>query len=144
MLTPGDEVFNSVIALAIEAIVFMLLAYYNESVSPSEFGVSKKWNFPFTDILALFSKKNKENAEKKVGLKETFSDDIDETTLALEDEDVKNERVRVDTNNYDPNSPLVMKHMKKAYAPRAGLGEKLAVRDVSIAVEEGVVFGLLG
>jgi ABC-type Na+ transport system ATPase subunit NatA len=34
--------------------------------------------------------------------------------------------------------------MRKVYAGRGGAGPKLAVKDVTLAVEEGIVFGLLG
>jgi ABC-type multidrug transport system ATPase subunit len=37
-----------------------------------------------------------------------------------------------------------MRNMRKVYAGRGGQGPKLAVRDVTLAVEEGITFGLLG
>lgn len=64
--------------------------------------------------------------------------------MKLEDEDVKTERERVDANLFSDKCPLIMKHMRKVYPSRAGAGPKLAVRDVTLAIEEGVVLGLLG
>jgi ABC-type uncharacterized transport system ATPase subunit len=69
---------------------------------------------------------------------------IDESELKMEDQDVKDERVRVMNNNYDPDSPLIMKSMRKIYPGRGGLGPKLAVKDVTLAVESDLIFGLLG
>ena len=69
---------------------------------------------------------------------------IDEKELSMEDDDVRAERARVTANQYDPDCPLVMKNMRKIYPGRGGLGPKLAVKDVTLAVEEGVIFGLLG
>ena len=69
---------------------------------------------------------------------------IDDAELKMEDSDVKAERVRVLNRENDPNSPLIMRHMRKMYPGRGGLGPKLAVKDVTLAVEEGVIFGLLG
>ena len=40
--------------------------------------------------------------------------------------------------------PLIMKNMRKLYAGRGGVGPKLAVKDVTLAVEKNTVFGLLG
>jgi len=34
--------------------------------------------------------------------------------------------------------------MRKVYSGRGGLGEKIAVKDVTLAVEKGIIFGLLG
>ena len=62
----------------------------------------------------------------------------------MEDSDVKAERQRVIDEKYDPASPLIMKHLRKISPGRGGLGPKLAVKDVTFAVEEGVIFGLLG
>jgi ABC-type branched-subunit amino acid transport system ATPase component len=37
-----------------------------------------------------------------------------------------------------------MKNMRKIYPGRGGLGPKLAVKDVTLAVEKDLIFGLLG
>lgn len=62
----------------------------------------------------------------------------------MEDKDVKDERSRVLNNEHDPACPLIMKNMRKIYPGRGGLGPKLAVKDVTLAVESDIVFGLLG
>ncbi|KAJ3058532.1 hypothetical protein HK102_010453, partial [Quaeritorhiza haematococci] len=65
----------------------------------------------------------------------------------LEDADVRAERDRVYRKAYprDPSqTPLVMRDMRKIYPSRGGLGPKVAVKGVTLAVEEGIVFGLLG
>ena len=69
---------------------------------------------------------------------------IDESELKLEDQDVKDERSRVMKNEYNPTCPLIMKSMRKIYPGRGGLGPKLAVKDVTLAVESDLIFGLLG
>lgn len=144
MLRAGDEVLAAILFLVFEAIVFLIVALYIDAVSPSEFGISKPWNFPFLELRAMLSAKARQRRNSKLALGNTSSDNLDPKMLELEDADVKAERTRVDENGYDPKCPLVMKHMRKVYPPRAGLGPKIAVRDVSLAVEEGVVFGLLG
>ena len=111
-------------------------------VLPSEFGTRRKWYFPVTDSIAycrriLFPKsKTEEITDSVVAL------NLNEDELKFEDADVKDERRRVLENAHDPRSPLIMKQMRKVYAGRGGSGKKLAVKDVTVAVEEGVIFGL--
>lgn len=54
--------------------------------------------------------------------------------------DVTEEQQRVLNGSYAPDSPLVVKQMRKVYG--SGKEQKIAVKDVSFAVEKGVVFGL--
>ncbi|KAI8925004.1 hypothetical protein BC831DRAFT_550956 [Entophlyctis helioformis] len=148
MLVPGDEVRTVMDALAIEIFVFLGLAGYLNAVFPSEFGVRKPWHFPITEPIAAIQKYRRKKANGGVDpLSETVlavAVDVNEAETQFEDADVKAERARVDDQKYDPASPLVMKHMRKVYAGRGGAGPKLAVKDVTFAVEEGIVFGLLG
>ncbi len=60
--------------------------------------------------------------------------------LKGEDADVIAERERVLAGKYQENCPLIMKNMRKVYP----VGQKLACKDVTLAVEDGVTFGLLG
>ncbi|ORX47135.1 hypothetical protein BCR32DRAFT_298639 [Anaeromyces robustus] len=63
----------------------------------------------------------------------------------LEDDDVKAERKRVLTGQYDSDCPLVIKNFRKEYAPRIkGDSPHVAVRSATFAVENSKVFGLLG
>jgi hypothetical protein len=61
--------------------------------------------------------------------------------LSLEDEDVKTERERILGNDFDPFSPLVVKRFHKVYK-RSGLSPKVAVKDITIGIDEGTIFGL--
>ncbi|CAG8617679.1 2939_t:CDS:2, partial [Racocetra fulgida] len=65
--------------------------------------------------------------------------EIDSSEILHEDDDVKEERKKVLGNNYDPDSPLVMKRMRKVYP-----NGKLAVKEVTFAVDRNIIFGLLG
>jgi ABC-type polysaccharide/polyol phosphate transport system ATPase subunit len=69
---------------------------------------------------------------------------IDEKETQFEDADVKAERKRVIEATSLRDCPLVLKNMRKVYAGRGGQGPKLAVKDVTFAVEKDVIFGLLG
>ena len=117
-----------------------MLAYYFQAVLPTEFGVRKPWHFPVTDLLKKRATPNaKQEEEMAVAIQ------IDEKEVQFEDQDVKDERARVISTNFFPEEyPLVMKNMRKVFAGRGGQGPKLAVKDVSFAVEKGITFGLLG
>lgn len=124
-----------------------LLALYFNAIIPTEFGVAKPWYFPFTDAKNWW----KARKEKKMGIsgsEEQLSDQVNvvvtEEVKKLEDMDVAAERERVLSDSYSEDSPLAMKRMRKVYKGRSGLGPKIAVKDVTFAVEEGIVFGLLG
>ncbi|KND03404.1 uncharacterized protein SPPG_08886 [Spizellomyces punctatus DAOM BR117] len=136
-VTVGDEVFTAMIFMAVETVVFMGLAAYLNQVLPSEFGIRRPWHFPVTSFLESKKAKGSSSTAQPNSAVDIGSDD--------EDEDVRMERKRVYNNEYRADCPLVMKGMRKAYAPRNGRKTpKIAVKDVTLAIEEGVVFGLLG
>ncbi|KAJ3316944.1 hypothetical protein HDU76_001458, partial [Blyttiomyces sp. JEL0837] len=67
--------------------------------------------------------------------------------IPYEDSDVQAERNRIDQGLYNPSEhPVIIKHLHKKYGSRGGgrKGDKIAVKDVTFAVERGIVFGLLG
>lgn len=169
MLKPPDQVGLALIIMVIEIPVYLLLASYLNSVIPSEYGVPRKWHYPITDpIKALMKwlkggKKKKRDSEAggvtsggqghpvemfggSAMLKHDWTKEERENPgLLEEDEDVKAERRRVLSNSFDvARTPLVMVGMRKMYGGRAGKGPKVAVKDVTFAVEEGMIFGLLG
>ncbi|KAG0262066.1 hypothetical protein DFQ27_002566 [Actinomortierella ambigua] len=65
---------------------------------------------------------------------------LDAEEVQFEDADVKAERARVLHNQYSADSPLVIKNMRKVYPTN----KKLAVKNVTFAVERDIIFGLLG
>ncbi|KAJ3196136.1 hypothetical protein HK101_009969 [Irineochytrium annulatum] len=148
MVKPGDEVFTALIFMILSIPVYLALAFYLSSVLPVEFGVRKAWHFPISEPIRAMQR----NARKKANggidpLSESnlaASVKIDENETQFEDADVKAERARIDSGSYPPNSPIVVSHMRKVYGSRRGLGPKLAVKDVTFAAEEGLIFGLLG
>ncbi|KAL5032323.1 hypothetical protein RTP6_000450 [Batrachochytrium dendrobatidis] len=145
-LVPGDEVFSALMFMICEIPIFLGFAGYLSAVLPSDFGVSKSWHFPITDLI---------RAMRQLTRSRSFfeQDHVNESSLALsidtnetetEDDDVKAERLRIDRNEHSSKSPIVIRHMRKVYRKHYNIPPKIAVRDVTFAVEEGVVFGLLG
>eukprot|EP00834_Sanchytrium_tribonematis_P000418 NODE_8_length_66115_cov_0.981823.p3 type:complete len:827 gc:universal NODE_8_length_66115_cov_0.981823:24198-26678(+) len=130
---PPDNVGLALIALSLETIAYIFMAYYASQVLPSEFGTQKPWYFPFEYL----KNKMKKNSTTEEGTYTAI--EIDDKELTQEDNDVKNERARIDKGEYDPECPLIVKHMRKVYP-----NGKLAVRDVTFAVEKNSIMGLLG
>ena len=131
----GDnEVSTCTWFMFVEIPAFFFLAFYFDAIFPSEFGVKRPWHFPIT---AWLNKKDKKSTQG------TSATDAVETRF--EDQDVRDERKRVCSDTFnDAEYPLVMKNMRKIYPGRGGAGPKLAVKDVTFAVEKGITFGLLG
>lgn len=61
MVKPGNVIFNSIIILAAEVVILLLIAIYLTQVLPSDFGSQRPWNFPYTDMKAYFYGKTKNN-----------------------------------------------------------------------------------
>ncbi|KAG0019644.1 hypothetical protein BGZ82_011827 [Podila clonocystis] len=153
-LKGSDEVFQVVIALIIETFVFLGLAFYLTEVLPTEFGVRQPWHFivsgPYKRLFGKSKKSNdlegqtRKDATGSQGL--TARDQVqgeiplDPEEVKLEDLDVKQERSRVLHDSFAPDCPLVMKNMRKIYPTN----KKLAVKNVTFAVEKDTIFGLLG
>ena len=126
-LKPGDEVFNAIMMMYGCTVFFLIMTAYLSQVLPSKYGVAKRWDFPLEWIYKTFSK-----PENKVlnGL-------IKEPSVHG-DQDVIEERQRVDLGQVSKDSPLIIKHLHKSF------GKKVAVDSISFSVEKGIVFGLLG
>ncbi|KAJ3012755.1 UNVERIFIED_CONTAM: hypothetical protein HDU68_001040 [Siphonaria sp. JEL0065] len=143
----GDTEFRSLCRfLFVEIFVYGGLALYCNAVVPTEFGVALPWHFPVSSPLKAWQKANRKkgnggvdpNSEHHIAIAAT--EELDER----EDDDVRDERARVDSGKIASNPTIVVSHMKKVYPSRKGLGPKVAVRNVTFAEETGVIFGLLG
>jgi ABC-type multidrug transport system fused ATPase/permease subunit len=129
----GNPVVTGIIVMIFEVIIILLIAIYLSQVLPHQYGPTRPWNYPVKDFLALISKKNRVRSTNDLTNIQRYSDE-----LKSEDDDVRDERERITTGQYNPTCPLVIKGMRKKY------GSHLVVKDVTLAVEKGMVFGLLG
>jgi ABC-type multidrug transport system ATPase subunit/diacylglycerol kinase len=131
-LVPGNTVFDAMLFMIVESFLLFGLAAYLARVLPSEYGIQKPWHFIFSEPYNKYFGGGKQRAEHSAAL-------LDDDEVQFEDDDVKQERSRVLNNQYPPDAPLVMKNMRKLYNPT-----KIAVKDVTLAVENNSIFGLLG
>lgn len=63
MLVSGNIIFTSLIILAVEVIILLLLAIYLTQTLPTTYGSPRPWHFPVTDFLAWLK------SEKEFGAK---------------------------------------------------------------------------
>ena len=122
------------IIFAVESVVFMLLAWYIEQVLPRGIGVPRH-------PLFFLGKKFKSEIRHAHG-----SDSKDaEVELAMEPEDVAMERQRVqeliDSQDSSDRVSIVIQSLRKVFGRKV---KKLAVKDLTLAVNRGECFGLLG
>lgn len=145
---PGDDVFTATMFLIVDFVILILLAFYFNAVIPQEYGSHQPWHLNIISrIKKLFNKDtevvkvNEPNASQNP----FYSTEEEKAAQQLEDDDVRAERNRVLSGKYDHNNPLVIKNIRKEYAPREKGGPPhVAVHSATFTVEEGIVFGLLG
>lgn len=148
-LTVNDEACVCLIFMIIEVFFFLALAGYLSNVFPSEFGVRKPWHFPITEPLAAYKSYKRRSANGGVDPESEANVagkvQVNEAEVQFEDADVKQERAKVVSGQFEKQDfPLIMANMRKVYAGRGGAGPKLAVKDVTLAIEKNTIFGLLG
>jgi len=149
---PGDRIFTITMILIAEIFILLILIFYFSAIIPQEYGRHKPWHlnlfksskkdnfFDDFDVNSIDSEFEVENSNNPF-----YSSEEQEEAKILEDDDVKAERKRVLSGNYDNDCPLVVKNFRKEYAPRVkGESPHVAVRSATFAVEKSMVFGLLG
>ena len=145
-LGPSDELFAAMQFLIFEIPIVLGAAYYLGNVFPSDFGVKKPLNFPFINAKKWWLNR-KGSPDGKINDEEILATNIviSEEETQYEDSDVKAERAKVLDPEFDAkNYTIAMSNMRKVYAGRGGAAPKLAVKDVTLAVEPNTTFGLLG
>ena len=134
------------------AMAFLALGLYLDVVLPQEYGVQKHPLF-----FLKFSKKEKKRQQEspdqnqdvetlKVQMRNS-SDKTDtfEIETEFQDSDVKNENQFV--QGLQPpfdNCPLLIKGLRKVYKSVGGKPPKVAVKNLSLHIKRGEMFGLLG
>ncbi|CAI5993150.1 unnamed protein product [Closterium sp. NIES-64] len=133
--------FTAVLILAIEALVFLLVGLYLDQVVAVGSGVRKH---PLLGLQKLFKKGKRQDARRSSSMEEGAGDE--------DKPDVMEERALVDSllhsdSEQPPSSPhysIICDRLRKVYPGRDGNKQKVAVRDLSVAVARGECFGMLG
>ncbi len=58
-LIVGNEVFSAMLFLVLDFFLYGVLAYYLNQVAPQEFGTTKAWHFPITDVIKAYKKQQR-------------------------------------------------------------------------------------
>ncbi|CAI5466644.1 unnamed protein product [Closterium sp. Yama58-4] len=131
--------FTAVLILLIEALVFLLVGLYLDQVVAVGSGVRKH---PLLGLQKLFKKGKRQDARRSSVMEEGAGDE--------DKPDVMEERALVDSllhSESPPASPhysIICDHLRKVYPGTDGNKQKVAVRDLSVAVARGECFGMLG
>jgi len=115
-------------SLYIGSLIFLIIGIYLHEVIPQEYGIRKHPLFFFS----CFAKSRPSSSEE-----------LDEL-CELEDLDSKNEREFVNSITKIQQYPLICKNLQKIYKSSGGRPLNKAVRNFSLAIRPGEIFGLLG
>ena len=128
-LKPGNEVFNGILMMCGCSVFYLLFAAYLYQVLPSKYGIHKKWYFPIVWVRNVFIRKthNENSIPSAMPHGNTQGDP-----------DVQEERQKIYSGEFPLNSPLIIKNLHKSF------DKKIALNGISLTVEKGIVFGLLG
>ena len=139
-LTPDSQFAAVLMYLWMEWLLYMLGAYYLDSVLPQEFGVRRSWYFPVTDLWSFLKKdRKKENIPLQDMDDPQFHSSNRFGLNPDEDEDIKNERRLVESGRVDQNAPIIIRKLHKTYD-----NGKVAVDNLSFHVDQNECFGFLG
>jgi len=127
------ELNDCILSLYIGALIFLILGIYLHEVIPQEYGIRKHPLF----IFDCFFKRSKQTSS-------TSSQNPEDPELQLEDFDSKTERDFVNTIKNPSEYPLICKNLQKIYKSSGGRASNKAIKDFSLAIRPGEIFGLLG
>ncbi|KAF9303979.1 hypothetical protein BGZ74_002645 [Mortierella antarctica] len=137
----GTEMFNCLIMMVGESVLFIILTMYIDAVAPSEYGVQKPWHFPIT---SWFKNKSSKSSLDLESIDNSHLDPayINSTgTLEGADADVYSERDRVVQKVYRPErTPLIIEGLFHRYAGKV----EPALKGLYFGLERNTVLGLLG
>jgi ABC-type multidrug transport system fused ATPase/permease subunit len=134
------ELKDMIIAIYVDAVIYMVLAIYLYQIVPQSYGVPKHPCF--------CCKKLKRKALRRKSSAHAMADHIPLTKeeAALEDDDVREARKQVmaikeaDYEQY----PLIVKEIRKVYPAYGNRPPNTANKNISFFVNKGEMFGLLG
>jgi ABC-type multidrug transport system ATPase subunit len=135
-----NPVLKGMIFMLLDGVLCLVMGLYIDAVFPGKWGVARHPLFFLSPFRKLFKKqKIPVNIEAETTLLIQVKDDEN----YIQDDDVTREEQRINnimnSQDQDQIHPIIIDHMKKSYG-----GTKLAVNDLSFAVEKGTCFGLLG
>lgn len=135
---PKNGLKQAMTILAIEWLLFLLLAYYLDQVVVSGSGLKKNCLF--------FLNRNNSSLKKESQRRSSFKIAGSEVNIELQKEDVLQERETVEKalSRSGPPPTILCDDIRKVYAGRDGNAPRYAVKGLSLAIPRGECFGMLG
>jgi ABC-type multidrug transport system fused ATPase/permease subunit len=144
----NSAVIRSMYYMIGETFIMIPLTWYLESVL-STGGSAKPYLFPCIELKQWFDSRRKDSKKgetNKKDMTETLENgEISKSSKVSrenEPDDVKKERVRAEAGG--DNQAVRVIGFQKVFYGRGGVPDKIAVRDLSFAVNKNECFGLLG
>ena len=136
-----SEFNDCMLSLYLGAVVFLILGLYLHEIIPQEYGIRKHPLF----IIEYFCKKPKKTQKNSIKSQEQQYNEIDDDPeVQIEDLDSKTERDFVNNITNYSDFPLICKNLQKVYKSSGGRSTNKAIKNFSLAIRPGEIFGLLG
>lgn len=142
----NNEMNLCLIVLYVASVVFLVLGIYLDQVLPQEYGVRKHPLFFIKWFKNQVTDKSNDKKQTHDQIEEIPKDHTDKKFMKnTEDEDVNKEREKVASLQPPLEKyPLVIKNLRKVYKAIGGKPPKVAVKNFSLHMKRGEMFGLLG
>lgn len=148
-INSGDySVMTSLIMLSVDCVLYWILTWYFTNVFPGEYGIPKKFYFPFTKNYwtNIFSSKVKRDKKRPPII---LMDDEEEAQMELDAKMQEWDSYELDESTFQPLSEemlqkrtVVIRDLKKQFD--ANGNQTVAVDGLSLDFVEGELFGFLG
>jgi ATP-binding cassette subfamily A (ABC1) protein 3 len=128
------SVQDCLIMLAVDTIIYALLAFYFDKVIPSEYGTKLPWYFPFSPSYWRGRSLNDDNLNETE--RRMLLDEMNQTRQEMQEniEGVDNSLQR----QIESGKAMVVRGLRKHF------GNKIAVDGIDLEMYEGQIFALLG
>ena len=154
----NDEMWSCLMILYGGAFVLLFLGIYLDEILPQEYGLAKHPLYFIKDLFkskscSIISSSDTQDSynaqETYIGIEENIEGPKAELAKSLitddDDDDVQKERMYVNSIQAPYTScPLVIKNLRKVYPAAGRQASKVAIKDLSLHVRKGEMFGLLG
>jgi hypothetical protein len=146
--TGNYSVMTSLIMLSVDCVLYWILTWYFTNVFPGEYGIPKKFYFPFTKNYwtNLFSSKVKRDKKRPPII---LMDDEEEAQMELAAKMHEWDAYESDESTFQPLSEemlqkrtVVIRDLKKQFDSNGN--QTVAVDGLSLDFVEGELFGFLG
>ena len=152
----NNEMWSCLMILYGSAFVLLFIGIYLDEILPQEYGLAKHPLFFIKDLFKSRSSSiiGKSDTQDSYNTRETYigiGENIESPkagiakSITTDDDDVQKERMYVNSLQAPfITYPLVIKNLRKVYPAAGRQASKVAIKDLSLHIRKGEMFGLLG